>query len=238
VTPPPSGALRGPRSVSAPKAAPGAVGRRASSPEEKERRRQDILAAAKQVFAERGYHATTMADVARAAGLSYGSVYWYFESKEVLFHALMASEERALRRHLARTLAAAPEDPPDAAFRAAVRATFEFFEADRDAVKLLLRDATALGDPFEQHLFGINEGFVDDIAAVVTEAQQRGVVIDAPPRVVAFSIAALVGQLACRRLVTDDGLTAGQLADFAVHLLLQGLVPRHRLAPVVRTGQD
>jgi AcrR family transcriptional regulator len=233
---PPHAARRPARPTTSRNGTPRGIGRRASSPEEKEQRRRGILGAAKQVFAERGYHATTMADVARAAGLSYGSVYWYFESKEVLFHALMASEERALRVHLAQALAEAPTDPPDAPFRAAVRATFEFFEADRDAVKLLLRDATALGDPFEQHLFGINEGFVDDIAAVVAKAQDRGVVIDAPPRVVAFSIAALVGQLAYRRLVTDDGLSAAQLADFAVRLLLHGLVPRRRLAPTNPAG--
>jgi hypothetical protein len=77
---------------------------------------------------------------------------------------------------------------------------------------------------------------VDDIAAVVAKAQDRGAVIDAPPRVVAFSIAALVGQLAYRRLVTDDGLSAAQLADFAVRLLLHGLVPRRRLAPTNPAG--
>jgi hypothetical protein len=51
-------------------------------------------------------------------------------------------------------------------------------------------------------------------------------VIDAPPRMVAYSVAALIGQLALRRLSTDDGVPASVVADFAVRLLLDGLRPR------------
>jgi len=43
---------------------------------------------------------------------------------------------------------------------------------------------------------------------------------------VAYSVAALVGQVAHRRLVTDDGLPAAVAADFVVSLLLNGLLPR------------
>ena len=201
--------------------------RRAVSDEDKEGRRSDILAAAKKVFARRGYHATTIADIARVANLSYGSIYWYFDSKEALFHALMESEAQALRDHVTEALtstsgAQAPEGP----FRAAVRATFEFFEADRAVVKLLFRDSYALGDRFEKHLFGIYEGFVADIETIVSDARDRGLLVDMPPRMVAFAVAALVGQIARRRLVTDDGLPAEVAADFVVSLLLNGLLPR------------
>src|SRR5690606_116931 len=110
----------------------------------------EIMSAAKKVFAEKGFNTTTIADIAKEAGLSYGSVYWYFDSKDALFDELMAVEEQALRTHLEQALgrldeAAASED----AFRIAVRATFEFFEGDRDTVRLLFRDSIALGDRFE-----------------------------------------------------------------------------------------
>ena len=75
--------------------------KRAVSDADKEERRRAILAAAKREFAQKGYHSATVADVAKAAGLSYGSIYWYFDSKEALFHDLMEHEQRALRRHVA-----------------------------------------------------------------------------------------------------------------------------------------
>jgi AcrR family transcriptional regulator len=205
--------------------------RRAVSDEDKSQRRDEIMAAAKEVFARKGFHATTIADIAKQAGLAYGSIYWYFDSKDELFHALMAVEEGALRAHVGAALAApgAPEAEDaraEAQFRAAVRATFEFFEADKATVKLLFRDAYALGDRFEKHLGGIYERFIGDIETFIVGSQQRGEVVAAPPRMVAYTLAALVGQLAHRRLSTDDDVTAAQVADFVVSLVLDGLRPR------------
>jgi AcrR family transcriptional regulator len=205
--------------------------RRAVSDEDKLQRRDEIMAAAKEVFARKGFHATTIADIAKQAGLAYGSIYWYFDSKDELFHALMAVEEGALRAHVGAALAAlgapqAEDAGGEAQFRAAVQATFEFFEADKATVKLLFRDAYALGDRFEKHLGGIYERFIDDIETRIVTAQKKGEVIIAPPRLVAYTLAALIGQLAHRRLITHDGVTAAEVADFVVSLVLNGLRPR------------
>lgn len=200
---------------------------RAVTEEAKARRREVILAAAKPVFAKNGYHATTIGDVAKAARISYGSVYWYFESKEALFHALMDAEEQALRDHIAAAADAAGTGASGVdVFRASVRATFEFFEADRDLVKLLFRDSLVLGEHFDRHLAAIYEGFIGDIEQTIVAAQASGRMIEAPARMVAFSVAALIGQLALRRLSTDDGIPAPVVADFVVTLLLDGLRPR------------
>jgi AcrR family transcriptional regulator len=51
-------------------------------------RRDQITAAAAECFASAGYHACTMADIAEAAGVSKGTPYLYFPSKEALFIAL------------------------------------------------------------------------------------------------------------------------------------------------------
>ncbi|MFN2217094.1 MAG: helix-turn-helix domain-containing protein, partial [Anaerolineae bacterium] len=51
-------------------------------------RRREILDAAHQVFAERGFHDTRMSDIAQVAGVSQGTLYHYFASKDDLFLAL------------------------------------------------------------------------------------------------------------------------------------------------------
>lgn len=200
--------------------------RRAVGEEEKALRRQAILAAAKDVFAAEGYHGTTMAQVARAAGLSYGSVYWYFDGKDSLFDALMDEEEQALRAAIVDAATGAPGDDVAELLRRAVRGTFEFFEADRAAVKLLFRDAYALGSRFERHLHGVYEGFIEDLQGVLAAGVASGALADVPPRLAAFSVAALVSQLALRRLTTDDGLPAAAAADFVVAVIFDGLRPR------------
>ncbi len=55
---------------------------------EKEGRRHQILAASKQLFSDRGFHQTTMEDIASAAELSPGTIYLYFKSKDELFAEL------------------------------------------------------------------------------------------------------------------------------------------------------
>ena len=62
--------------------------RPAVSDNDKLQRRDEIMAAAKKVFARNGFHATTIADVAKEASLPFDAVYQYFDSRDALFHAL------------------------------------------------------------------------------------------------------------------------------------------------------
>ena len=55
---------------------------------EKERRRQQIMVAAKRVFSERGFSKATMEDIAQEAELSPGTLYLYFKNKEELYASL------------------------------------------------------------------------------------------------------------------------------------------------------
>jgi AcrR family transcriptional regulator len=53
----------------------------------REERRKQILDSALAVFSQKGFHASNVSDVAAHAGVSQGTIYWYFSSKEELFDA-------------------------------------------------------------------------------------------------------------------------------------------------------
>ena len=53
----------------------------------REERRSQILASALAVFSQKGFHASNVSDVAAHAGVSQGTIYWYFDSKEELFES-------------------------------------------------------------------------------------------------------------------------------------------------------
>lgn len=67
----------------------------------REKSRAAIIAAAKKCFAGTGYVNTKMSDVAKAAGMSYGNVYWYFPTKEELLKTILsdgfAAREKIIR---------------------------------------------------------------------------------------------------------------------------------------------
>lgn len=82
-----------------------------------ERRRQltreHLLAAAAQVFAERGFHGATLDEVARVAGFTKGAVYSNFESKDDLFLALFKAGYEQEMSRLVATLGASEVPPAD-----------------------------------------------------------------------------------------------------------------------------
>lgn len=92
-------------------------------PESRQRRPDarpgELMTAALQVFAERGFAATRLDEVARRAGVSKGTVYLYFDSKEALFKAAVASAV-APALEAGEAIAADPAQAPAEALRAFV----------------------------------------------------------------------------------------------------------------------
>jgi AcrR family transcriptional regulator len=72
-------------------------------------RRDQIIAAAAECFARAGYHVTTMADIAEAAGVSKGTPYLYFPGKEALFIALYEEWDCGLAAYVGSAVGALAE---------------------------------------------------------------------------------------------------------------------------------
>jgi TetR/AcrR family transcriptional regulator, transcriptional repressor for nem operon len=73
-------------------------------------KRSELIRAATLLLHEQGFQRTTLADVAGAADVPLGNVYYYFKSKEALAEAVIASHQAALRERFA-SWAAAHRDP-------------------------------------------------------------------------------------------------------------------------------
>ncbi|MGE0525163.1 MAG: TetR/AcrR family transcriptional regulator [Variibacter sp.] len=71
-------------------------------------KRQQIVAGARQVFMSQGFDAASMGEIARAAGVSKGTLYVYFENKEQLFEAIVHQECAAQAEAIFRI---DPDDP-------------------------------------------------------------------------------------------------------------------------------
>jgi AcrR family transcriptional regulator len=67
-------------------------------------RRQQIIDAALVCFAERGFHRSTLQDVVRVSGLSAGSIYCHFASKEDVVYAVVEARHRSDLQNLERAL--------------------------------------------------------------------------------------------------------------------------------------
>jgi AcrR family transcriptional regulator len=84
------------------------MGKHARTPAAREARIAVIMAAALDHFAQKGFAATRLDDIAAAAGIAKGTVYLYFNSKEHLLESLVASTIGASLESIEKTIAASP----------------------------------------------------------------------------------------------------------------------------------
>ena len=118
--------------------------RRKSTPRKRltaEQRRAAILEAAVAVFADRGYYAASIDDVATAAGISKALIYEHFASKQELYASLLDQEADELFARLAGAVAGI-QDHGAPRLEAGLHAFFGFVEERRDAWRMLFRESS------------------------------------------------------------------------------------------------
>ena len=134
--------------------------------------RDKILQAAREVFAEKGYHRALVDDIVRASQTSKGAVYHHFPNKEALFLALV--DEFAGR--LAEAVASAIGRAHGALGKveAAVTAGLETFARHRDLARILLLESVSLGPAYQSKRQEVHGRFAALIQAHLDEAAAEG----------------------------------------------------------------
>lgn len=138
-------------------------------------RKQAILDAALTVFAERGFEAARLDDIAARAGVAKGTLYLYFKDKETLFEELLRG---AVSPILAGVTALA--EAPDVPFAQALDTLYGFFEREVLATdrKLLLRLVLTEGPRFpriaEAHYRNVVSRMLPLIQKIAKRAAERG----------------------------------------------------------------
>ncbi|HSS64142.1 MAG TPA: TetR/AcrR family transcriptional regulator [Gammaproteobacteria bacterium] len=131
-------------------------------------RRRDILDAAARLFARQGYHATSMRDIAGAAEMLPGSVYYHFSSKETLLLAVYAEGVERIAAHV--DAATGKKRTPRAKLEAACAAHLEMLLNRSDyaqvVVRVLPQDAEAIANALIALRDDYERRFRDLIAAL------------------------------------------------------------------------
>src|SRR2546427_3094636 len=130
-------------------------------------RLEQFLARAAKVFASKGYHSTTMRDLAAASGMSLAGMYYYVRGKEELLHLI---QERCFTRVLAgaeRAIGAAT-DPLDR-LQAFIRHHITFFAARMAEMKVLSHEANSLTGERQRKVNAIKRRYVDRLEGLLRD---------------------------------------------------------------------
>jgi AcrR family transcriptional regulator len=105
-------------------------------------RRAEILAQAEKIFAGRGFHETTMAQIAQASGFSIGSLYHFFRGKEELYSLMVMEKVRLMYDGIME--AVGREGSIEGRIRALVASHFAYVEHHIDFYRLLVGHESGL----------------------------------------------------------------------------------------------
>lgn len=130
-------------------------------------RRTLILEAAIELFAERGYHAASMDEIAAAAGISKAVVYDHFDSKHELY-VLLLEKIRADVDDAVATAVEPIDDRGEARVRAAMEAFFRFVEDNPQACRLLFLEIQSAAE-VATVVRTINERVTEGLSAQLAE---------------------------------------------------------------------
>jgi TetR/AcrR family transcriptional regulator, fatty acid metabolism regulator protein len=135
-------------------------------------KRRVILDAAVRVFARQGFHTCRVSDIADEAGVAYGLVYHYFNSKEEILDTLFLERWDVMLAAIAE--ADASQRSAHEKLRAIAAFIIDSYRHDPELMKVIIVEVTRAANTFGRtHLSKIREAYAG-IAAIVARAQAEG----------------------------------------------------------------
>lgn len=157
-------------------------------------RRTQVLAVARDVFAEKGYHAAKIDDIVQRAHIARGTFYLYFKDKRAVFGELLDDLFGRLRTAIRRIDVTAAEPLLDQ-LRANVQRVVALLFEERALTKILVSDAVGLDPDFDERLLA----FYGQVRAVIegslAEGQRLGLVRPCAPELAATAVIGSVKEI-------------------------------------------
>lgn len=188
-------------------------------------RRAEILGQAEKIFALKGFHKVTMAEIASASGFSTGALYQFFEGKENLY-TTMISEKMDLMYAQARGAANSADNVMDK-IETLVDAQLRFVEENRDFCRLFIKgEIAALSETailLRQKLIGDYLKHVTFIENILKEGIEKGLLRSLPPHDMAQSLFHLIRASSFEWMLASSEESPRSKKGFIMDIFLNGV---------------
>jgi len=183
-------------------------------------RLEEVLQSAANIFFAKGFHATSIEDVARDVGMLKGSLYYYIKSKEdLLFQLLLAGIEDGdsyIAQHID------PEGEPVQELERAIRAQIDYIIQNKVPFGLFLHEFDSLSGKRQHKVISVMSRYNNRFVELVKRGQEQGKLIDGEPWLIVNGILGMCNWL-YRWYDTDHVSSPEQVKQVFVNLLFNGL---------------
>ncbi len=197
------------------------IGANTKDPELIRDRREQLIRAALEVFQQKGFHATTVRDIGRAAGLTQGTIYNYVRSKEDILFLVC---DRVIAEYISSMEeAGAATGDPVVRLREALRGVARVMIEQRRSILLVYHESHNLDRRSLRSLLARVHGFIDQVEELVKEALGYELPSKAKRGLLANIVTFLPTLIALRGWALPKDLTLEQYTDGLVEFMIQGL---------------
>jgi len=191
----------------------------------KELRENQIKEAALKLFSERGFYGTTITQIAEAAGLGKGTIYWYWKSKEELAFSLV---EDMLSAFLELIVTAGEEQGSfEERFAKLVKGVAELYVVEKEHCRLLWKfraDRHYIFDPdYTTKVTAYYLRMREAIADLICQGVESGELRDIDPQLAAFVLLGITEGLEVEWLENEDDFDLKKGLEMVFTNLIQGL---------------
>ena len=183
-------------------------------------RLEEVLHSAANIFFAKGFHATSIEDVARDVGMLKGSLYYYIKSKEdLLFRLLMAGIEDG-DAFIAQQID--PTGDPVDQLEQAVRAQIDYIVQNRVPFGLFLHEFDSLSGKRQHKLISVMSRYNSRFVDLVRRGQEQGKLVDGEPWIIVNGILGMCNWL-YRWYDPDHEADSARIKDIFVRIIFEGL---------------
>lgn len=174
---------------------------------------------ATKLFADQGYHPTSVQDIVDALGVGKGVFYWYFPSKDELLKEILRASLFDLRTTQQKAIG--ETDSPLERLERGIRASVGWYAGNQDLLRVTLFCFTE--QQFAQALLKGRRVSITDTAQHVSDAAEQGLIEPCDPTLVAIAIIGVIDELG-RSIAFGGQNHSEELEQFAVDMCLHGTI--------------
>ncbi len=184
-------------------------------------RKADIRKRAAEVFAEHGYDAASIRDVAKAAELSLAGLYYYYKGKDEILFDIQHESFRTLLEQHAEALAGVKD--PEAKLKRVIHAHLAFFAGNIAEMKVMARESGQLTGKYAEKVGEQRRRYVRLVRGILDEIAADHPLRDVPVPVAVFLLFGMMNWLYTWYDPERDG-SPDRLADAVQGIFLHGFL--------------
>ena len=183
--------------------------------------RDKVLAAAVQMFAEYGYHAATMRDIARMAGIQAASIYYHYASKQALLVEVMETHMRQLNANLEQIVS--KQDTVQQRLYEAISNHIRLHTTYKSEFFIIDTEIRALEGENRGEVLALRDQYEDLFQKLLREGMEQGVLRQTDVKVSSYAIIAMCTEVA-QWFRPSGRLSVQQVIEIYNQMVTEGLL--------------